>query len=278
MKIKDHKLIAESGDKVEFKETPNHSGEFGEGLPDTIVIHYTAGGSLDSSVNWLINPDAKASAHLVIAKDGKVVQLAPFNIKTWHAGISRWKNRKNLNHYSIGIELDNAGLLEKRADGYYTHFDKKIDNARVVLARHKNQQEEKAWEAFTEKQIERVEVICQLLAKEYSVKELVGHDDIAPGRKTDPGPAFPLNTIRDKILFGRKDDEEADLAGKSGKKGMVTADFLNIRSKPDLGSLKVSDPLPGGTKVRIMDEKDGWYYVNVDLEGWVSSKWVKKPG
>lgn len=128
--IKNHRLIdPENKRKVSFTETSNHSGAFADHLPDTIVIHYTAGASLESSVSWLIDPRSGVSAYLVIGKSGDIVQLAPFNVKTWHVGKSSWKGRNNLNNYSIGIELDNAGMLVKREDGYYTAFNKKIDPA-----------------------------------------------------------------------------------------------------------------------------------------------------
>jgi N-acetylmuramoyl-L-alanine amidase len=138
MKIENHKMIPEQGDfEVGFKDTPNISGYFKDGFPDTIVLHYTGGSSLDSSIDWLTNANAKASAHFVVGKDGKIVQLAPINAITWHAGISQWNNRHSLNEYSIGIEIDNAGLLEKRAHGYATWFNKRIDDDQVVLAKHK---------------------------------------------------------------------------------------------------------------------------------------------
>ncbi|PWD99992.1 N-acetylmuramoyl-L-alanine amidase [Marinilabilia rubra] len=278
MEISDHKLKCKNGDfSVSYEDSPNCSGPFTNELPDTIVVHYTAGSSLSSSVNWLTNPQAKASAHLVIGKSGEIVQLVPFNIKAWHAGRSNWKGRQGLNHYSIGIELDNAGMLEKRADGFYTCFGKRIDNSQVVLAPHKNGKEEKAWEAFTEKQIEAVEKICLIMRKKYPITEIVGHDDIAPKRKTDPGPAFPLNSLRDKVLMGRADnDGEDDIQDTTVSAGLVSADYLNIRSEPDGQSPLVSDPLPKGTRLKIKEEKSGWLRVNVILEGWVSKNWVNK--
>ena len=116
MDIKDNWFVASDKDAVEIKKSPNHSGKFRNNLPDTIVLHYTAGASVNSCVNWLCNPAAKASAHLIVGKNGEVVQLVGFDTVAWHAGKSEWKGRKNLNQFSIGIELDNAGLLEKCAD------------------------------------------------------------------------------------------------------------------------------------------------------------------
>lgn len=277
MEISNHKLKCKNGDfSVSYEESPNCSGPFANELPDTIVIHYTAGSSLSSSVNWLTNPQAKASAHLVIGKSGEIVQLVPFNIKAWHAGRSIWKGRQGLNHFSIGIELDNAGMLEKRADGFYTCFGKRIDNSQVVLAPHKNGKEEKAWEAFTEKQIDAVERICLILKEEYPITEIVGHDDIAPKRKTDPGPAFPLQNLRNNVLIGRADNHKDEASEERLSAGIVSADYLNIRSSPDGNSSLVSEPLPKGTKLAVIEEKAGWLRVKVILEGWVSKKWVEE--
>jgi len=279
MKIENHKMISEEGDfEVGFRETPNRSGYFKDGLPDTIVLHYTGGSSLDSSIGWLTNENAKASAHFVVGKDGRIVQLAPVNTITWHAGRSKWKNRDSLNNYSIGIEIDNAGLLEKRANGYATCFNKRIDEGQVVLAKHKNNDKEEAWEAYTTQQIEAVESLCSALIQKYPIKEIVGHDDIAPGRKVDPGPAFPLVKLRDKILLGRKDDDER-VEGESESQdpgyGSVTVNLLNIRSLPNGNAPTVSAPLPLGTKVKILDKQGKWYKVSLQTEGWVNARFVK---
>lgn len=268
MKINNHKLLSTSGNTITFDESPNHSGKFAEGLPDTIVIHYTAGSSLESSATWLKNPQASASAHIIVGKSGNIIQLVPFNKIAWHAGISQWNGRSGLNKYSIGIEIDNAGILEKRAEGYYTYFGKRIDDSEVVLATHKNAHQEQAWEAFNEQQIERVEELCLLLKEKYNITEIVGHDDVAPIRKQDPGPAFPLEKLRQKILFGRKEGEGIF------KKGIVTANKLNIRTEPTTKADKVTSPLPKGTEVTILQEKEDWVYVSTGIMGWVHKKWV----
>lgn len=275
MKIKTHKLTSNET-KVSFKESPNHSGQFKQGLPDTIVIHYTAGSSLKSSANWLVKPKAKASAHVIVGKTGEVIQLVPFNMIAWHAGTSKWKERSGLNKFSIGIEIDNAGILEKRVDGYYTWFGKKIDDAQVILAKHKNKDGEKAWEAYTEKQIEAVENLCLCLKEEYNITEIVGHDDIAPKRKLDPGPAFPMQSVKDKILYGRKDDSlDEDISEISDISAIVLADYLNIRNKPSPDASTVTQPLPKGTKLKVLETKGNWSKVKVDIEGWVSNRYLK---
>lgn len=274
--IEDHKLIDPEGKiKISFEETPNVSGPFPNGLPDTVVIHYTAGSSAKSSAAWLRNPQANASAHLVVGKAGEVIQLAPFNIKTWHAGRSSWKGRVGLNQYSIGIEIDNAGVLVQSPDGYYTHFSKKVEPQNVVIAKHKLDSTEKGWEAYTQQQIEVVEQICLALKQAYPIAEIVGHDDIAPSRKRDPGPAFPMLSLQNRVMIGRNEDlpdeEEQNLLDDA----VVVAENLNIRSNPGTEASKVSGPLTKGTKVKVEKTVGEWSYVKVDIEGWVSNQWLR---
>lgn len=274
--VENHKLTETEGKiKISFEETPNVSGPFATGLPDTIVIHYTAGSSLTSSANWLRNPQANASAHLVVGKSGQVIQLAPFNIKTWHAGRSSWKGRSGLNQCSIGIEIDNAGVLKQSPDGYYTSFSKKVNPENVVIAKHKLDVEVKGWEAYTPEQIEVVEQICLALKQAYPITEIVGHEDIAPSRKRDPGPAFPMLALQSKVMIGRNEDLPDDDDSIFEDKGIVIADNLNIRSNPSISSAIVSSPLSKGTKVSIEKTEGEWSYVKVDIEGWVSNRWLK---
>lgn len=274
--IQNHKLTDPEGNsKISFQETPNVSGPFSSGLPDTIVIHYTAGSSLNSSASWLCNPNAKASAHLVVGKSGEVIQLAPFNIKTWHAGRSSWKGRDGLNQFSISIEIDNAGVLFRSPDGYFTSFNKKVASENVVLAKHKLDDMEKGWEAYTTAQIEVVEQICLALRQGYPITEIVGHEDIAPSRKRDPGPAFPMLSLQSKILIGRDEDlpdaPEEILIGDA----IVRADNLNVRISPESGALLVSNPLRKDTKVKVEKTEGGWSYIKADIQGWVSTRWLK---
>ena len=74
-----------------------------------IILHYTAGVSAQSSPRYLARPDVKASAHLVIGRLGKIIQLVSFDVEAWHAGQSSYAGRTCLNRFSIGIELDNLG-------------------------------------------------------------------------------------------------------------------------------------------------------------------------
>ena len=124
MKIQRHRL---TGTGVSFVESPNHGGSFASPLPDTLVIHFTAGASLNSSVRSLCDPASKASAHAVVGREGAIVQLVPFDVIAWHAGASTLGARTGLNKFSIGIEIDNAGRLTPTAAGdFVTWFGKRV--------------------------------------------------------------------------------------------------------------------------------------------------------
>jgi N-acetylmuramoyl-L-alanine amidase len=161
--IEDDRLV---GAGVSFVETPNKGGDFS---PLYLVFHYTAGKNATSSINWLTNPESKASAHLVLARDGTITQLAPFNVKTWHAGLSHWDGLSGLNSYSIGIEMDNAGPLKKVGDKYQAWFGTLYTEDEVVLAKHKLDDESRWWHAYTEIQIQKALELAQLLVRHYDL-------------------------------------------------------------------------------------------------------------
>ena len=270
MKIIDHKIV---GENVNFQATTKHSGSFEHGLPDTVVIHYTAGGSAKSAINTLCNPRVKASAHIIIDWDGSITQLVPFNKIAWHAGRSSWNDRTGLNKYSIGIEIVNPGHLKKVGQQYQSWFGKMYSNEDVISAIHRNETKERYWHIFKEEQIAKVKEACEMLVETYGIKDILGHEEIAPGRKTDPGPAFPLDKMRDTIFNDRKENltNQTELA-----KGIVMADELNIREKPTATSNKVNSPLPQGAKVEILDEKGDWLYVSTEVKGWVHASYIEK--
>ena len=159
-----------------------------------LVIHFTAGASGQSSINFWKTPEAKgASAHLVIERDGTVIQCRPFNLTCGHAGKSRWKGFEGLNACSIGIELANAGDNAKLAA--------KWSKLPLFKARHKNGGPVTDWEAYTEEQIAACIEVSKALVARYKIDDIIGHDDIAPDRKNDPGPAFPMGKLREACGF-----------------------------------------------------------------------------
>ncbi len=276
MKIVNHRLYNDDDTPVPYRSTPNHGSEIKD--LKYLVMHYTAGPSAEHSINWLVNPLAKASAHLVIGRDGSVTQIVPFNTVAWHAGSSSWQGIKGLNNYSIGIELDNAGPLEKSGDSWRAWFGTDYPAEQVIEAVHKNETYMRAWQLYTPEQLYVALEISALLVHTYKLEDILGHDDIAPGRKSDPGPAFPMDTFRSRI-FGRSDDEP-------DSETYETTANLNIRVGPGSAfqTLSVS-PLPKGTRLQATGEENGvWKEVDVvgevkgssDVRGWVHRGYIRQ--
>ena len=131
-----------------------------------IIIHYTGMNKELSAVNRLCNIKSKVSAHYFIKKNGSVLNLVPPFYEAWHAGKSSWKNLKSLNRFSIGVEIQNSG------------HDNKYEN-------------------FSQKQITSTKKLLSYLLRKYKVnfKNVLGHSDIAPDRKKDPGEKFPWKEL-----------------------------------------------------------------------------------
>ena len=134
-----------------------------------IVIHYTGMQSERESIIRLCNTKSKVSTHFLINQNGKVYRMVQDNRVAWHAGKSCWGNYKDLNKHSIGIELVNKGHRF-----HYTNF--------------------------TKKQIFSLVQVCKKIIKRYKIKKknIVGHSDIAPIRKIDPGEKFPWEHLAKK--------------------------------------------------------------------------------
>lgn len=145
---------------IQFIESPNQSFRKRVNI-DMIVIHATAGESFEGAVKWLTNPKSGVSAHYCIDKDGKIVQLVKEAKKSWHAGKSVWGEEDNLNENSIGIELVNKN------DDKDPYPILQIDSLAKLI------------------------VDIQAYYNLISDDRIVGHDQISPGRKTDPGLNFP---------------------------------------------------------------------------------------
>ena len=131
-----------------------------------IIIHYTGMKKETLAIKRLCNFNSKVSAHYFIKKNGDILNLVPDLFEAWHAGKSRWGNYKSLNKYSIGIEIQNSG--------------------------HENK-----YEKFTLNQIDSLKKLLKKLIINYKInkKNILGHSDIAPDRKTDPGEKFPWKSL-----------------------------------------------------------------------------------
>ena len=206
------------GRPVVQRPSPNHGGVMKQ--IDYLIMHYTGALSAAGAINTLTSRAAKVSAHFVIAPDGEVTQLLPCNFVGWHAGVSSWKGRAGCNNFTIGIELANPGLLQRTGTGgFATRLEHKpVDPANVIMAAHKNGGGVEPWAAYPEAQMEAAIGVAMALNGAYRFKDILGHDDIAPKRKTDPGPAFPMGAFRSRVL-GRADGGAAKAVDKPAPKG-----------------------------------------------------------
>ncbi len=182
--VEKHILYGENGKPVDFIRTPNKSGNLN---PSYLIMHYTANTSFRNTVKWFSKRRAKVSSHLVIGRDGKICQMVPFNRIAWHAGESKWGELESLNRHSIGIELINAGKLERQDDNWLSWEGKLIPDREVDILLHKNESTATGWHKYSKKQISMSIKVACALHEEYTFRGILGHDDIAPERKIDPG-------------------------------------------------------------------------------------------
>ncbi|MBU2036807.1 N-acetylmuramoyl-L-alanine amidase [Patescibacteria group bacterium] len=164
-----------------------------------MVYHYTAGGPLESCVKWFQKKDG-VSAHFVVGRDGQVVQMVKLCDRAWHAGRSAWRGVEEINHFSVGIEICNWGILKKKSDNYYC-WPKDYS---VIFNGDKPYKDKTGgyWESYPDKQIKSVTEITKSILKHFptiALDDIVGHEHIAPGRKPDPGPAFPWDAVKSEL-------------------------------------------------------------------------------
>ncbi|WP_440936472.1 N-acetylmuramoyl-L-alanine amidase [Candidatus Pelagibacter sp.] len=145
-----------------------------------IIIHYTGMKKESAAIKKLQDPKSKVSSHYLIKRNGEIINLVPDLFEAWHAGISSWKNFKSLNKNSIGIEITNPG---------HQHGYKK----------------------FPKKQIFSLQKLLNVLVKKFKIKKkyILGHSDISPGRKKDPGEKFPWEILaKNRLSFWHNLDQK----------------------------------------------------------------------
>ena len=138
-----------------------------------IIFHYTGIKNEKEAISQLTSIKSKVSSHYFIKTNGDIVTLVPDLYIAWHAGVSSWKRYKSINKYSIGIEISNPG--------------------------HKY-----SYKKFSKKQIKSILNLSSFLIKKYKIKSnfILGHSDIAPDRKQDPGEKFPWKYLsKNKIGY-----------------------------------------------------------------------------
>jgi N-acetylmuramoyl-L-alanine amidase len=133
--------------------------------PNYVIIHYTAQDSAAQTLKTFTIPRTQVSAHYVVGKNGKVYHMLNDYMRAWHAGVSKWGNVTDMNSCSIGIEIDNKGN-----------------------------------EPFADAQVKSLLALLAQLKRTYNIPQanFIGHQDIAPGRKSDPGLFFPWKQLAQK--------------------------------------------------------------------------------
>lgn len=184
--------------------SPNHNERPDEPV-SVLVLHYTGMPSAGEALARLVDPESKVSAHYVVTEGGVVYQLVEEHRRAWHAGVSCWKGRNNLNDVSIGIEIVNPG-------------------------------HEFGYRPFPEVQMEAVAALCSgILGRHGGIipGNVVGHSDIAPERKEDPGELFPWGWLAEQGIGNwPKDLRPQEMLGfKAMKLGDAGAEVARLRQQ-----------------------------------------------
>lgn len=146
--------------------SPNFGERAGGRTPDMILLHYTGMATAQGALEWLCAPESQVSSHYFVHEDGRVEQLVREADRAWHAGKSQWKGVTDINSASIGIEIANAGHPGGLPD-------------------------------FPEAQVAAVIELCLDCGKRWDIapERVLGHSDVAPIRKVDPGENFPWGRL-----------------------------------------------------------------------------------
>ena len=151
---------------INFKGSPNFSSRKDSSI-NMIILHHTGSESFNGCINWFMKLEAQVSAHFIIGREGQLVQMVEIEKKAWHAGRSQWNGIINLNKYSIGIELCGDGNKMVYAEAQYKTL------------------------------IELLKYLMELY--KIDVNMILGHEDVSPGRKVDPGKLFDWAKIRAEV-------------------------------------------------------------------------------
>jgi N-acetylmuramoyl-L-alanine amidase len=148
--------------------SPNHGERAGGREPDMILLHYTGMPDAEGALTRLCTPGTDVSAHYVVLEDGRIVQCVPEAKRAWHAGASSWGGEQDINSCSIGVEIVNRGH-----DWGYPEFPRR--------------------------QVAAVIALCRgiMLRRNVLPHRVLGHSDVAPARKKDPGEKFPWHSLAD---------------------------------------------------------------------------------
>ena len=176
------------------KPSPNFDEREGHDI-DMLVLHYTGMKTGEEALARLCDPAAKVSAHYVVEEDGRIFQLVEESMRAWHAGVSFWRGATNINQRSIGIEIVNPG-------------------------------HEFGYRPFPRVQTEAVLALCQGILARHAIgaRNVVGHSDVAPTRKEDPGEYFDWQLLAaGEVGLWPSAQENLPLADKRGLPARLSA-------------------------------------------------------
>ena len=158
--------IKDTALQADVRPSPNFGDRKDGKSIDMLLLHYTGMTDADKAVSWLCDPRSEVSAHYLVFEDGRIVQMVAEAHRAWHAGRSFWQGESDINSCSIGIEMANAGYLD-------------CENADQLPE-------------FPEPQMAAVETLSRDIVMRYKIpaSRVLGHSDVAPGRKQDPGEKF----------------------------------------------------------------------------------------
>jgi N-acetylmuramoyl-L-alanine amidase len=151
---------------LDIIEAPSPNLDARTKVPDMLVLHYTGMESGEAALARLRDPEARVSSHYMVEEDGRIFRLVPEERRAWHAGVSFWKGEEGVNHASIGIEIVNPG-------------------------------HEFGYRPFPPAQIDAVIALVADIRTRWSIDDgrILGHSDVAPARKQDPGELFPWKQL-----------------------------------------------------------------------------------
>ncbi|MDM9628650.1 N-acetylmuramoyl-L-alanine amidase [Rhizobium sp. S152] len=152
--------------RARVQASPNHGERADVRKPDMIILHYTGMPTAEGALDWLCREESQVSSHYFVHENGDVVQLVPEARRAWHAGKSSWHGEGDINSLSIGIEIANAGHPGGLPD-------------------------------YPAEQIAAVVELCRDCGHRWAIppERVLGHSDIAPVRKVDPGEKFPWDML-----------------------------------------------------------------------------------
>jgi N-acetylmuramoyl-L-alanine amidase len=250
--------------------------------PKYIIIHFTTGTRLESTIAHFRNELSGVCTHLLVGRDGRIIQFLPFDKIAYHAGYSWWERDSSLNRLSIGIELDNAGFLKKSGETW-KRKNTVISDDMVKVATHWRETKERGWEIFTEAQLRVTLDIVRALKERYpSIVEILGHDEVNLRERLDPGPLFPMEDFREQLFERRlplftefKINRPSDLYTNA------EGNLPNVRQR-------MHDALlPAKSIVRVIKMVGNWSLVNVikssvssvrKTTGWIRTNSMESTG